>query len=639
MVSVSSSGPDSYRDENYPVGITNIKMNFKTIKYFLVSVCMLVAVLINQPVNAATPRFVASASGTTVAAGEQIQITFELQGSGTRFQAPTFAGFNVLMGPSQSSNMQIINGNMSQSISFTYVIQALKEGTFKIGVASIEVEGKRVQSNELSIKVVKGSQQQQGAQGGQQKQQAQETGGLSDKSVFIKASVDKANVYRGEAIIVTYKIYTKVSLVNYGLKKMPSLEGFYSQDINTNQQLQFVTENLDGVQYKSAIIKQMVLFPQRSGTLTLDAMEGEVVARIQAKRQQQSNNPFDFFFNDPFFNNSVQDVQVKIKSLPVKINVKDLPKGSPESFKGAVGKYTISASFNSKEAKAHDALNLKIKISGNGNIKLLDPPHIEFPPDFETYDPKEISNASATTEGVSGSKTFEYLVIPKNAGEYKVSVSDFTYFDLDKNKYETIKGSDFILKIAKGDETLSTTVTGVSKNEIEYLGKDIRFIKTNVPDFVISEGLFYRSNKFYLYLIIPAMLFLVTLILRMRYIKMNSNVNLLKSRRANKVAMKRLSAAKKFLAEKKSEAFLDEMFRALWGFISDRLQIPVSQLSKENVSSILNQKNVSDGSVQQFIQTLDTCEMARFARGMSESNEEIYRQGIAIISKLEEEIK
>ncbi|MDP1726168.1 MAG: BatD family protein [Bacteroidota bacterium] len=610
-------------------------MNLKTIKYFLTLICILVFV----PIEAATPRFVATASSTTVAAGEQIQITFELQGNGARFQAPTFAGFNVLMGPSQSSNMQIINGNMSQSISFTYVIQALKEGTYKIGAASIEVEGKRVQSNELTITVVKGSQPHSGGQGTQQKPQSNDAGGLGDKSVFIKASVDKANVYRGEAIIVTYKIYTKVSLVNYGLKKMPSLEGFYSQDINTNQQLQFVTENLEGVQYKSAIIKQMVLFPQRSGTLTLDAMEGEVVARVQVKRQQQSNNPFDFFFNDPFFNNSVQDVQVKIKSMPVKINVKELPKGSPDSFKGSVGRFTLNATFDRKEAKAHDALNLKIKISGKGNIKLLDPPHVEFPPDFETYDPKEVSNATATTDGMSGSKTFEYLVIPKNAGDYKVSVNDFSFFDIDKNKYETIKGSDFILKIAKGDETLSTAVTGVSKNEIEYLGKDIRFIKTNIPDFEISEGLFYRSNKFYLYLIIPAILFLVTLILRMRYLKMNSNVNLLKSRRANKVAMRRLSAAKKFLADKKSEAFLDEMFRALWGFISDRLQIPVSQLSKENVSSILNQKHVSEDSVQQFIQTLDTCEMARFARGMAESNEEIYRKGIAIISKLEEEIK
>ncbi len=615
-----------------------IKMNLNNIKYLLMLLCMAVLSATCLKVDAATPRFVASASATTVAAGEQIQVTFELSATGTNFHAPTFAGFNVLMGPSQSSSMQIMNGSMSQSLAFTYVIQALKEGAYKIGAASIEVEGKKVQSNELSITVVKGAAPPP-AQSGQQKSQGNDASGVSDKSVFFRVSVDKSNVYRGEAIIVTYKLFTKISLINYALQKMPALEGFYSQDINAPQKLEFGTEVLDGIQYKSAIIKQLVLFPQRSGNLTLDAMEGEVVARIQTRRQQQGNNPFDIFFNDPFFNNSIQDVQIKIKSQPVRITVKDLPKGSPETFNGAVGKFTLSASFDRKEAKAHDALNLKVKISGSGNLKLLDPPKIDFPPDFETYDPKEVSNAAATLDGVNGSKTFEYLIIPKNAGEYKVSVGDFTFFDLGKNKYETVKGSDFVLKIAKGDETVTASVSGVAKNEIEYLGKDIRFIKTNTPAFAQNDGLFYGSGRFLFLCLIPALLFVAVVILRVRHLKMNSDLGGLKSRKANKVAQKRLGAAKKFLAENKPDAFLDEMFRALWGFISDRLRIEVSQLSKENVSAALKQKNVSDTTIDEFIATLDSCEMARFARGTGESNQQIFDMGIAIISKLEEEIK
>ncbi len=616
-----------------------IKMNLNKIKYLLILLCTTVLCSTCLRVEAAAPRFVASASATTVAAGEQIQVTFELNGTGSSFHAPSFAGFNVLMGPSQSSSMQIMNGSMSQSLSFTYVIQALKEGTYKIGAASIDVEGKKVTSNELSITVVKGAAPQAAQGGGQQKSQGADASGISDKSVFFRVSVDKSNVYRGEAIIVTYKLFTKISLINYALQKMPALEGFYSQDINAPQKLEFGSEVLDGVQYKSAIIKQLVLFPQRTGNLSLDAMEGEVVARIQTRRQQQGNNPFDIFFNDPFFNNNIQDVQIKIKSQPVRITVKDLPKGSPESFNGAVGKFTINASFDRKEAKAHDALNLKVKISGSGNLKLLDPPKIDFPPDFETYDPKEVSNATATLDGVSGSKTFEYLIIPKNAGEYKVSVGDFTFFDLGKNKYETIKGSDFILKIAKGDETVTTSVSGVAKNEIEYLGKDIRFIKTNMPAFKQNEGLFYKSGSFLFLCLIPGLLFVIVVILRVRHLKMNSDLGSLKSRKANKVAQKRLGAAKKFLAENKSDAFLDEMFRALWGFVSDRLRMEVSQLSKENVSAALKQKNVTDATISQFMATLDSCEMARFARGTGESNQQIFDMGIAIISKLEEEIK
>ncbi len=620
-------------------------MDFKKGKYFFTWVTAFLLCLSTFFSFAEEQRFTATASNTKIGVGDQIQLTFLLEGSGNNFQAPNFSDFNVLMGPSQSTSMQFVNGAMSQSISFTYVIQAVKEGVYKIPPASIETGGKRVQSNSLTIIVVKGgntaqqqgSTQQQSGKGGDA--DAVQSGG---KNVFFKVSVGKSNVYRGEGVLVTYKLFTKVTLVNYGLNKMPSLEGFYSQEVQMPQQLEFHIENVDGVQYKVADIKKLVLFPQRTGTLSLDPMEGEVVARMQVKRQQ-SRDPFDQFFNDPFFNNpffnnSVQDIPIKLKSDPVRINVKELPEGASSTFNGAVGKFTMEITLDKKEIKAHDAVSLKVKISGKGNLKLLDPPKIDFPPDFETYDPKVTANVNASSTGVTGSKVFEYLVIPRNPGEYKFSVGGLTFFNLENNKYETLPGEDFILKVTKGDESTVTTVTGVSKSDVQFLGKDIRFIKTNIPEFSQHSGTLYNSPLFYSLCGAPALLFIFLLVFRKRYEELQSNVTLLKSRKANKVAMKRLSAAKKSLADNNSEKFLDEMFQALWGFVSDRLQIPVSELSKENVSQALASKNVSPESITLFNETLDVLELARFAKGIAASNQDIYKKGIEVISKLEEEI-
>jgi hypothetical protein len=583
-------------------------------------------------------EFTASVTPGTVAVGDQVQVTYTLNGTGSNFHAPTFENFNVLAGPSQSTNMQIVNGVVSQSLSYTYVLQPIKEGTFKFGSATIDAGGKKISSNQVTINVVKGNPQpkSQGSQSGQ-KQDGTVAGG---KNVFFKVSVDKSNVFQGEGIVVTYKLYTKVNLVNYSISKLPSLTGFWSQDITMPQQLQFHSENFDGANYKVAEIKKMVVFPQRAGTLELDPMEGEVIARVQAKRQQQnSNDPFSQFFNDPFFNfNQWQDVKVSLKSDAVKITVRDLPSNAPSSFNGAVGKFNIDISLDKKETKAHEPVTLKIKISGKGNLKLIDPPKADFPADFETYDPKISSSITATTAGVNGNKTFEYLVIPRNAGDYKIPVSGFSFFNLDKKQYESVPSQVLTLKVEKGNETMTTTVTGVSKSDVQLLGKDIHFIKTNTPEFIQGSGSFFGSGLFYALMGAPALLFGGLLVFRKRYMEMQSNIGLLKSQRANKVAKKRLSAAQKYLASNDKEKFLDEMFRALWGFVSDRLQIPVSELSKESASKVLQSKNISDDLINQFTETIDSCEFARFAPGMAASNEEIYRKGIDIISKLEQTI-
>lgn len=613
-------------------------------KNIFIKIFISIATLLFNPacfsVFAQNETLTASASPTSVAVGEQLQITFSLNGNGTNFHAPTFNDFNVLAGPNQSTSMQFINGSVSQTISYTYVLQATKEGSFRFGSATMDAGGKKITSNQVIVTVVKGNatakQPQSGAQGNQQSADAAIAGG---KNVFLRATIDKSNVYQGEGIVVTYKLYTKVNLATYTISKLPGLIGFWSQDIsNPQQQPQFHYENYEGVNYKVAEIKKMVVFPQRSGTLQLDPMEGEVIAQVQVKRQR-TNDPFDQFFNDPFFNlNQWQNVKVALKSDAVKINVRDLPANAPATFNGAVGKFTVDVSIDKKETKAHEPVTLKIKISGKGNLKLVDPPKIEFPSEFETYDPKISSNITATTAGVSGSKTYEYLVIPRNAGEFKIPVNGFSFFNLEKKQYESVPQRDLIVKVDKGDETMTTTVTGVSKSDVQLLGKDIRFIKTNKPAFFKSGDSFFGSGWFYSFTAAPALLFLALLVFRRRYMEMQSNVGLLKSQRANKVAKKRLSAAQKYLAANDKEKFLDEMFKALWGFVSDKLQIPVSELSKESASDSLQSKKVSEELIQQFTETIDSCEYARFAPGMAASNEDIYKRGIDILSKLEQAI-
>ncbi len=579
-------------------------------------------------------EFSATVSSPAVDVGEQFQVTFSLNSTGKNFRPPTFIDFNVLMGPNQSTQMQIINGSVSQTISFTYVLQAVKEGTFKIGPAEITVGNNKVQSNPVTVIVSKAQSRQQS---GSQRQGGDNSGGpAGSRNVFIRASIDKSSVYQGEGIAVTYRLYTKVTLLNYSVNKIPAFNGFWSQDINMPQQLEFHKENLDGVLYNVADIKKVVLFPQRPGTLSIDPMEVEVIARVQVKRQQQqSNDPFSQFFNDPFFNNNLQDIKVPMKSEVLKVNVRELPPNAPQAFTGAVGKFAYEVSMDKKEVKAHDAVTLKIKISGKGNIKLIESPKIEFPPDFETYDPKENVSVNATGNGVTGSKTFEYLIIPRNPGNFKIDVAPFSYFDLEKKQYVSQSSPQLNLQVERGSETGTTVISGVSKSDVQMLGKDIRFIKTKDPEFIQGVGGLYNSPVFYSLVAAPVLLFAAMLVVRRRREAMAGNMGLVRSQRANKIAMKRLSAAQKFMKENNREKFLDEMFRALWGFISDKLQIPVSDLSKDSAAHALLARKIPDGLVMQFTDTVDMCEFARFAGGMAESNEAIYKKGIEVISQLE----
>jgi hypothetical protein len=590
---------------------------------------------LSKQIIAQNISFTASVNNTTVAAGEQFQLTFSVNGNGTKFQAPTFRDFSVLMGPSQSMSTQIINGSFSQSISYTYVLIAQKEGAFEIGPASIEVDGKKYQSNSLKITVVKGNAPQQQSRSGNQGGAQQSSGGLDAGSVYIRAFVDRTNVMQGEAITVTYKLCTRLNLVSYNLLKLPAFTGFWSEDISVPQQLQFTRQMIDGVQYSVADIKKVVLYPQRSGTLSVEPMEGEVIARIQTKRQQ-SNNPFDQFFNDPFFNNSIRDVKYPIKSETVKINVRELPAPPAGNiFNGAVGKFTRDIILDKKETITNEPLTLKIKFSGKGNIKLIDAPQIQTPPDIEAYDPKVSENISPAPGGASGYKTFEYLLIPRKAGEFKIPVEAFCYYDLDKKNYVQSPATELIIKVGRGTESGAATVTGVSKEDVRMLGKDIRFIKTNSFQ-SSSRGVNFLSPGFFTLQAVPFALMLLILVARRKQIQRQSNVVLMRRRKADSVARKRLKLAKKFLDANDKQKFLDEMFRALWGFASDKLGVQVADLTRDKIREELTSRKVNEEIINSFGETVDACEYARFAP-TDESNplSNIYESGIRVITAMD----
>ena len=580
-----------------------------------------------------------------VALGEQFQVNYEVEGNGN-FAPPNFKDFQVLGQSTMSGGGMTlyVNGKLmsggNQSTTHSYTLTPKAVGKFTIPPGTVSANGSSAQSNSLTIEVTKSSQQAQGQRGG-----GNNGGGGGDNigadNIFTRVSVDKTNPYVGEAIVATYKVYTKLNLVNYGLEKAPNNNGFYSLDIELPRQMSLGREVVDGVAYQVGVIKKTVLYPEHAGTLELDPMEPEFVVRVQTQRNRQvnPNDPFAQFFNDPFFG-GVQDVKVKRPTNVIKINVKELPPDPPASFKGAVGRYTMDAFLDKPETKANDPVSLKVKIGGKGNLKLIDPLPIDFSQDIEAYDPKIADNTSVSEGGVSGNKTFEYLLIPRHSGDYKIPPVEFTYFDLDKKKYVTLNSPEFKLKVTKGTGPESVTVNGVSKEDVQLLGKDIRFIKINNPKLMKKGDEFYGSIGFYSLLISPMFLFIGFLVYYQRNKELQKNTVLLKSKKATKLARKRLSTAKDLLTKNSREPFYEEVSKAIWGYLGDKLSIPLANLSKETISETLLSRGVSEALLIQFVDILNKCEYARFAPSNSAGHmQEIYDAAINSITKMEEELK
>lgn len=587
-------------------------------------------------VSAQDKSFTASVDRNRIVMGERLEITFSLNGSGKNFQPPAFNDFVVLSGPNQSTSMQFINGAMSQSISFSYILQPRSEGKFTISAASIEVDGKKIPSNSITVEVTKGSAQ----PNQQQRQQTTDDESLNKQiadNLFIRVSVDKSGIYQGEQITATYKLYTRVNITNYGVSKVPALTGFWSQEIDLPKNPQFENEVLNGIQYKVATLKKTALFAQQSGTLEIDPMEADFVVQVQTRRR--GGDVFDQFFNDPFFGN-VKNVEYKSKSNSLKISVRPLPPNPPAGFSGAVGKFSSEFWLDKSETKSNEPVTLKVKISGRGNLKLIQPLKINFPTDLEVYEPKISDNISQGTNVISGSRTFEYLLIPRRQGNQKISSFSFAYFDPEKKDYISIASPDFNINVTKGTEIVSAPVAGLSKEEIKLLGQDIRFIKSESISFRKQGQSFFGSLLFIILTATPIFLFVGFIFFYKRYEQNVNDVIRFKSKRATKIAKKRLATTKLLLSAKKREEFYEELSKALWGYVGDKLGIQLSELSKDTVGASLTSRHVSDESVNKILITLDHCEFARFAPFADTTDmEKIYNDTVDLISTIEEEIK
>lgn len=595
-------------------------------------------------------EFTASAKPNAVV-GETFTLTYTLTGQGTGFRGPSIPGFDVLSGPNTSttSSIRSINGRTSMSITYTYsyLLQAQKEGSFEISPATVTVDKKQYTSNSVTIKVTKGSaasgSQSQGGRNASAGGQQGVTSGPND--VYIKAYASNSNPMQGEGITVTYKIFTKVPIAQINISKLSSFSGFWSQNLmKENDKLQQTTQIIDGEQYIVADIRKIVLFPLKSGRLVIDPLELECVAQIKRQTRTRTGDPFfDDFFNDSFMNSSYATVEKSLKSNPLIISVKPLPEaGKPADFSGAVGNFSLLCEMDKTRLKTNEAVTLKCVVSGEGNIQLIDKMNITFPPDFETYDPKVNSDIRTTGGVISGSQTFEYLLIPRKPGKFTIKPISFSYYNLKKGRYETLSSPQFTLDIEKGSGEVSSSVTysGAGKEDIKYIGSDIRHINDKPFTLDRKGSMFFGSVAFWLMLLIPLLLFGIFIALWQKLAARRSDTVLMKNLKATKIARKRLRKAEEYQKAGKQEEFYVEISQALWGYLSDKFSIPMAALSIDSVHEALVRKSVSEEIIAQFTETLNNTEFARFAPGEKMVNmERIYQQALEIITKIERELR
>ena len=585
-------------------------------------------------------RFVAEAADVVVS-GDQVRLVFTVNSQDIKdFRAPSIKGFDVLMGPSRSqqSSIQIINGKRTSnsSTAFTYILLAGNPGTYTIPAASVEVNGEKVFSNAISIKVLPQDQTSgnSGNNGGgsASSSRSQAAGSrISSNDLFITATASKTTVHEQEAILLTYKVYTVVNLRQlYG--KMPDLKGFHTQEVELPQQKTFTLEHYKGRNYNTTVWSQYVLFPQQTGKLEIPSITFDGVVA----QQTISDDPFDAFFNGGGY------VEVKkiITTPKVVINVQPLP-AKPAGFSGAVGEFKLASSINATDVKTNDAVTIKLTLSGTGNMKLIGTPEVKFPQDFEIYDPKVTDDYKLTNSGLTGTKTFEYLAIPRHAGNFTIPAIEFTYFDLKSNSYKTLKTEAYNLKVAKGQGNADQVISDfTNKESVKMLGKDIRFIKLGDSSLRPKGDFFFGTVGYYLCYLIPLLLFVVFAVIYRQKALENANVAKVKTKKANKVATRRMKLAGKLLAENKKNEFYDEVLKALWGYISDKLSIPVSQLSKDNIEAELTNYGVQEALIAEFIGVLNECEYARYAPGNeNEAMDKVYSASVEVISKMENSIK
>lgn len=585
----------------------------------------------------ASAQQITGSAPAQVAVGEQFRLTYKVNTDDVEgFRAGNIpAELEVLMGPSTShqSSFQMINGHTSSStsVTYTYILCATANGTFTIPPARATIGGKQVTSNALRIKV---SGQAQGNAGGQQQRQpagVRSAGTpISGSDLFIKVSANKSRVHEQEPVLLTYKVYTLVELTSLN-GKMPDLKSFYSQEIPLPQQKKFTVENVNGRPYRTVTWSQYVMFPQMTGKLDIPAITFEGVV-VQANRDV---DPFEAFFNG---GSGYVEVNKKIQAPGLSIQVDPLPE-RPANFSGGVGQFSIKAELDKTEVKANDPVTLRITVSGAGNMKLLKEPVVNFPQDFDKYDAKQNDKTKLTSNGLEGSVTYEFLAVPRHQGTYEIPPVEFVYYDTRDNAYKTLKTEALKLNVAKGSGNAQNSAYN-SQQDIEQLNKDIHFIKTGDTTQHQQGDYFFGSTGYWVALALLVLTFITLFIVfRQRAID-NANISKMRGKKANKVAVKRLKLADKLMKQGKAGAFYDEVLRALWGYVGDKLNMPVEQLSRENISQQLSARNVDEATIAQFIGALDECEFERYAPGDAKGNMgKTYEAAMGAIIKIEDVMK
>lgn len=606
----------------------------KRILFLIIAcVCICTLQLSAQTMKVNTPR--------VVEVGEQFRLSYEIKEKGSNIKLNIDPNFQVLMGPSTSSSYstQIINGKRStkSSYTYTYILLAKRTGKFKISPASITIKGKTIKSAYRNIEVVKARSRnrQQQTNNTRNINNTRRNKSINSSDIFVKVSLNKRSSYLGEHVVATLKVFTKVNLAGFGEIKFPSFEGFLSQEIPQAGQVSLSRTNVNGEIYNVGIIRKLLLFPQHTGNITIEPFEMECIVR-----QRVSNGRKTGFFDDFF--DSYKNVKIPCKSKSVRINIKELPRTSISSFDGAVGKFKMYASIDKDSLKVNEAISLKVKISGNGNLKLIKALEFDFPSDFEVYDPTRNQAIKNSVQGTKGSISFKYLIIPRHEGDFNIPSTSFTYFDVKQKKYKTLKTPSYTIKVGKGDASQVSEIiaSNFNKEDVRFIGKDIRYIKTNIIELQKKGSIFFASRIFFMSYLIPFIIFIIIYFINIKRIRENSDTIKQKNKKASKLALKRLKIANKKLLLRDKEEFYLELSKAMWTYISDKLNIPLSELSKENINTILESKNIDSQLIDEYNEILDICEFARYSpASASDQMDELFDKAKENIKKLESNIQ
>jgi hypothetical protein len=586
-------------------------MNVKKIFLLLIMHCALCIVYCK---GADEVRFTASAPQRVIV-GQPFQLVFSVNENAKDLRLPDVKGFEIIAGPytSTSSSTSWVNGQMTSSkeVRYTYTLLPEKEGDYQIQAATIVVKKEKYYSNVLNIKVLPEDKSSQSQQSGNATQSGQirQSQSITSENLFIRPIISRTKIKEQEAVVLTYRLYARVDVTNIQSPKFPDFKGFLVQEIDLPPERTMQPENYDGVNYYTYDLRKVLLFPQQVGQMAIEPMSCDVIVRVRST-QQRPRSIFDDFFD------TYQEVSKTVTTSKLNISVDPLPQPKPTDFSGLVGKLSLATKVSATEVEANQPITITLKLQGSGNLKMLKNPALQFPQDFETYEPKSTNNFNTTDAGLSGSKTIEYLVIPRHDGDFIIPPTTISYFDITSDSYKVLSTEPINIKVNKGNQSASNAPivnNFTTQEKVEVLATDIRYISTSAPNIKPSQRIITGSMLFWLFYIISFVITLGLIILFRKQARDNANVALMRNRKANKVARRRLKVAERECKAGNKDTFYDEILKALWGYLSDKLSIPVSELNKDNISLRLSQRGVADDIIQEFVKLLNDCEFERYA--------------------------